>query len=194
MTVLEPLYVYFSLVPSSVLKRPSQQGTNYVPVSLPKPKKLVNPFAARQAEAEAAALAAQQPSTPSKTPVSATGAKKLTWSERQALAKKQQAEEEEKSRVASGFSKAGLVSAARAVQDAVEKEEPTYEEEEETAPPPPPPPPVAVEQSAPVGEVAEEEVEYPSNVQKPGAMHGALSGKVALVSYDYDVSCLFPCG
>jgi hypothetical protein len=176
-------------------------GTNYVPVSLPKPKKLVNPFAARQAEVEAASSS----SGPTKTPVSATdrGGKKLTWSERQAAAKKQQAEEEERSRAASNISKTavgavvgasvgvGLVAAARSVQDAVEG--PTYEQEvEESAPPlpppppPPPPPPVVVEKSAPVDE---EEVEYPSTVHNAGATHGALHGKVAMVSYDYDVGC-----
>lgn len=66
----------------------------YTPVSLPPPKKLKNPFA--QFEQQAAAA------TPPPRPAAGTGPKKLTWSERQALAKKQQEEEEARSRAA-GF-------------------------------------------------------------------------------------------
>ena len=59
---------------------------------MPAPKKLVNPFEKM----------AQASTTSSLTPrASPSGPKKLTWSERQALAKKQQEEEEEQSRAAS---------------------------------------------------------------------------------------------
>lgn len=65
----------------------------WTPVSLPPPKKLKNPFAAMEH---------QTPTQLSPTP-SATGAsKKLTWSERQALAKKHAEDEEARSRSA-GF-------------------------------------------------------------------------------------------
>ncbi|KAF8501191.1 hypothetical protein JB92DRAFT_883080 [Gautieria morchelliformis] len=59
--------------------------TAYTPVCLPAPKKLVNPFDSHQRAGASNASVAREP------PVSS---KKLTWSERQALAKKQQAEEE----------------------------------------------------------------------------------------------------
>lgn len=66
----------------------------WTPVNLPAPKKLKNPFAAMEQQT----LTQQGSPTPS-----AVGAsKKLTWSERQALAKKQAEEEEAKSRAA-GF-------------------------------------------------------------------------------------------
>jgi len=67
---------------------PLIQGTAYTPVSLPVPKKLANRFAQFEQTS---------PTTPSAPPASSSG-KKLTWSERQALAKKQAAEEEERSR------------------------------------------------------------------------------------------------
>ncbi|KAG8760164.1 hypothetical protein FRC14_003920 [Serendipita sp. 396] len=116
-------------------------GTNYVPVNLPQPKKLVNPFAARQAEAEAEATRAATagPSKPS------GGAKKLTWTERQALAKKQAEEEEAKSKAASEKSKAvsgagklavlGAAGATVGIGIAAAAAATTAD-----APPPPPPP------------------------------------------------------
>ncbi|KAF8498450.1 hypothetical protein JB92DRAFT_972010 [Gautieria morchelliformis] len=58
--------------------------TAYTPVCLPAPKKLVNPFDSHQRAGASNASVAREP------PISS---KKLTWSERQALAKKQQAEE-----------------------------------------------------------------------------------------------------
>ena len=76
-----------------LIEPPRKQGTAYTPVSLPAPKKLKNPFAAY----EQATLPAQQ-STPPPRPVGSGG--KLTWSERQALAKKRAEEEEASSRAA----------------------------------------------------------------------------------------------
>lgn len=61
----------------------------YTPVNLPAPKKLKNPFAAMEQQS--------QQGSPGASP---GGAKKLTWTERQALAKKQQEEEEARSRSA----------------------------------------------------------------------------------------------
>lgn len=66
------------------------KGTNYTPVNLPAPKKLVNPFERM----------AQQSATAKSTPPPVSSGK-LTWSQRQALAKKQQEEEGERSRAAS---------------------------------------------------------------------------------------------
>lgn len=66
-------------------------GTAYTPIKL-QPKKLVNPFAAREAKA-------QEEAAPPK--IQHVAGKKLTWSERQALAKKQADDEESKSRAAS---------------------------------------------------------------------------------------------
>jgi hypothetical protein len=113
-------------------------------VALPAPKKLVNPFAARQQGAA---------SIP--PPVSPAGApKKLTWSERQALAKKQSEADEQSSKGASlragvgigaalGVGAAALAVVASQAEDApepsLEPEEPAYE----PPPPPPPPPPPA---------------------------------------------------
>lgn len=71
-------------------------GTAYTPVSLPAPKKLKNPFAAFEQEQ------ASPPQSRFGGTSQAGGAKKLTWSERQALAKKQAEEDEAKSR-SSGF-------------------------------------------------------------------------------------------
>ncbi|KAI9512505.1 hypothetical protein F5148DRAFT_848842 [Russula earlei] len=88
----------FATVPSSnIPTKPSPEdriapiGTAYTPVSLPPPRKLNNPF-----EARAQAALASQPSPRS------TGASsgKMTWSERQALAKKRADEEEIASRAA----------------------------------------------------------------------------------------------
>ena len=84
-------------------------GTAYTPIKL-QPKRLVNPFAAREAEAQAEA--AQPKSTPVGASLCPTirevdssthlgSGKKLTWSERQALAKKQAEEEEARSKAAS---------------------------------------------------------------------------------------------
>ena len=64
----------------------------YSPVSLPAPKKLKNPFAAME--------------TQSPQPISSSTTKKLTWSERQALAKKKAEEEEARSRSASSVAPA----------------------------------------------------------------------------------------
>ena len=61
----------------------------YTPVSLPAPKKLKNPFATKE----------QQTTSQASTPVPSSTTK-LTWSQRQALAKKQAEEEEAKSRSA----------------------------------------------------------------------------------------------
>lgn len=74
------------------------QGTAYTPVELPKPKKLVNPFAAAQAQRSTPA--------PSSAPSSggaagAGGGAKLTWSQRQALAKERDAADEARSSQAS---------------------------------------------------------------------------------------------
>ena len=61
----------------------------YAPVSLPAPKKLKNPFAAMEQQSQQSF----SPGTSSAT----GGAKKLTWSERQALAKKRAEEEDQQS-------------------------------------------------------------------------------------------------
>jgi hypothetical protein len=93
-------------------------GTAYTPVSLPKPKKLVNPFAARQAEEQAA---------PVSSPASARGGG-LSWSQRQALRKQQEEEEETRSRAALAVGVgavavgAGVAIAASQVEDEPEPE------------------------------------------------------------------------
>lgn len=79
-------------------------GSAYTPVSLPAPRKLRNPFAAFEQQQ-------QNTAPPLKSSVSAGGPKKLTWSERQALAKKQAEEEEAKSRGASFVSPPSSASA-----------------------------------------------------------------------------------
>jgi len=127
-------------------------GTAYTPVSLPAPKKLVNPFEARQQTAATGASASRGP------PFS--GTKKLTWSERQALTRKQEAEEEAKSQAASVASvptvtsSFGFTAAAR-IKVAQEEEKPWSDEERNleprfgsvpTTPPFPPPQPVVTEQ------------------------------------------------
>lgn len=61
---------------------------------MPAPKKLKNPFAAFEQQDTS-------PSSPQRSGPTSTGAKKLTWSERQALAKKQAEEEQSQSRNAS---------------------------------------------------------------------------------------------
>lgn len=66
-------------------------GTNWEPVQLPKPRKLVNPFEKRAQEA-------LQEQHQAKPPIKKTG---MTWSERQALAKKQAEEEEARSKASS---------------------------------------------------------------------------------------------
>jgi hypothetical protein len=68
-------------------------GTNYTPVTLAAPKKLRNPFEAMQARAA-------EPAPGPKAPAAGAGGKKLTWSERQALVKQQQAHEDAASRAA----------------------------------------------------------------------------------------------
>ncbi|CAE6507099.1 unnamed protein product [Rhizoctonia solani] len=134
-------------------------GTAYTPVSLPKPKKLVNPFAAKAAEAQAAA-----DTTP---PAARSGG--LTWSQRQALRKQQEAEEEARSKAALGVGVgaaavvigAGAAIAASQVNPEPEPEpEPEFEPEPEQEvqaaepPPPPPPPPPAPPRPEPVSEEA----------------------------------------
>jgi hypothetical protein len=115
-----------------------KQGTNWQPVKLDKPKKLVNPFAAREAQA----LADAQGATQARPAPRSTG--KLTWSERQAMAKKQRDEDEAKSRqaitvgaVAAGT---GIIAGAGAMAAANRATEP--DEDDWEAPVPPPPPPV----------------------------------------------------
>jgi drebrin-like protein len=86
-----PLPVFSSNVPVKPAEEdriePAQSA--YSPVSLPAPKKLKNPFAAMEQQSQQTF----SPSTPSPT----GGAKRLTWSERQALAKKREEEEEQRS-------------------------------------------------------------------------------------------------
>jgi len=67
-------------------------GTNWEPVQLPKPKRLVNPFEKRAQETF------QEQQQQVKPQVKKTG---MTWSERQALAKKQAEEEEARSKASS---------------------------------------------------------------------------------------------
>jgi len=87
------------VVSSNLPEKPAEEDriepakSAYSPVSLPAPKKLKNPFAAMEKQS-------QQTLSPSSSS-SLGGAKKLTWSERQALAKKQAGEEEIRSRSAS---------------------------------------------------------------------------------------------
>ena len=84
-------------------------------------------------------MQAQQQQTPAAPIASSTGAKKLTWSERQAMAKTQQEEEEERSRAASFKPSANTGASVRA---------PTI-----NIPPPPaapPAPPVRVAPPVPV--------------------------------------------
>jgi hypothetical protein len=90
-----------------------QQGTAYTPVSLPAPKKLANRWGAGAVLQESASSSPPASSKPvlnrwgsgatSSTPGAAAGpapteGKKLTWSERQALAKARDAEEEQRSK------------------------------------------------------------------------------------------------
>jgi hypothetical protein len=130
----------------------------YQPVQLAAPKKLVNPFAARQAEATLEGTSQGRPGT---------GVKALTWSERQAIAKKRQEEEDQRSKTAiAGAATVGAgasILAASAGSTAAPPPPPTppaltrvapepepelesaYEEEQfdASSPPPPPPPPVS---------------------------------------------------
>ena len=83
------------VVSSNVPVKPAEEDriepaqSAYSPVSLPAPKKLKNPFAAMEQQS-------QQTFSPSTSSPSG-GAKKLTWSERQALAKKRAEEEDQQS-------------------------------------------------------------------------------------------------
>jgi hypothetical protein len=83
------------VVSSNVPVKPAEEDriepaqSAYSPVSLPPPKKLRNPFAAMEQQS-------QQTFSPGTSSPSG-GAKKLTWSERQALAKKRAEEEEQQS-------------------------------------------------------------------------------------------------
>jgi Skp family chaperone for outer membrane proteins len=85
------------VISATVSSKPTEEdrigpvGTNYVPVSLPKPKKLVNPF-------EKMAQGQQEQENVSSAVKRGGG---MTWSERQALAKKHAEEEEAQSRSAS---------------------------------------------------------------------------------------------
>ncbi|KAI0348788.1 hypothetical protein OH77DRAFT_1371773, partial [Trametes cingulata] len=119
-------------------------GTAYTPIKL-QPKKLVNPFAAMEAKAQAESTA------PKPQPSASAGGKKLTWSERQALAKKQAEEEEARAKSALGTQAApppapafrgGVPPPPRA--PAAPTPPPEEPEEEEYAPPPPPPAPPAI--------------------------------------------------
>ena len=125
----------------------ASKGTNYTPVNLPPPKKLVNPFE------KMAQQTSSSPSTPTKPAVG--GAKKLTWSERQALAKKQQEEEEARSK-ASSFKPVGSTgtkwtppSAAPAAAAAS-----NIQDEHDDIPAPPPPPPLPPAMSRPTAPAA----------------------------------------
>lgn len=120
-------------------------GTAYTPIKLT-PKRLVNPFAARQAQAQ------EEDVPPKKQP---TAGKKLTWSERQALAKKQADEEESKSRAASFHSQPAAPAWKQPAAATPEPEEEEWEvcyrdvtvvgyaHTDTQAPAPPPPPPAA---------------------------------------------------
>lgn len=70
---------------------PFSQETAYIPIKL-SPGKLKKPFEGRAQEAQAASVVRSAPSG---------GPKKLTWSGRQALAKRQAEEEEQRSKAAS---------------------------------------------------------------------------------------------
>lgn len=78
------------------------QGTSYTPISLAKPGKLGNRWGQAQAQEHADKFAPQTTTAASavtgvaSTPTT-TGSKPLTWSERQALAKKQREEEDKAS-------------------------------------------------------------------------------------------------
>jgi hypothetical protein len=77
-------------------------GTNWQPVKLNAPKKLQNPFEAMQQRALADQQSSDSPRPSRLTSAAAStgGPKKLTWSERQALAKKQEEEENAGSKAA----------------------------------------------------------------------------------------------
>ncbi|KAF9511348.1 hypothetical protein BS47DRAFT_1377186 [Hydnum rufescens UP504] len=143
--VAQPIASYGSKAPEpekpAHVDRIAPNQPAYTPVQLPTPKKLVNPFAARAAEAASTA------SRPAVT--SSPGTNKLTWSERQAQAKKQKEEEDQRSQEASAASirSFGTTSGLRygAEPSPVEAEEPVEEEFiAPPAPPPPPPPPPPV--------------------------------------------------
>ena len=82
------------VISSNVPVKPAEEDriepaqSAYSPVSLPAPKKLKNPFAAMEQQSQQTFSSSTSPSG---------GAKKLTWSERQALAKKRAEEEEQQS-------------------------------------------------------------------------------------------------
>ena len=98
--------------------KPGKVGTAYEPVKLPTPKKLGNRFPFAQS--------AQTSTPPAPAPSSISGGqpKKLTWSERQAIARKEQEEEEERSKNA-------ISNATSTV--------PPVPSTNTTSPPPPPP-------------------------------------------------------
>jgi hypothetical protein len=115
------------------------QGTAYTPVSLPPPKRLNNPFEARAQ----AALSAQ--SVPLPRPAGASTGR-MTWSERQALAKKRAEEDEATSRAAAApapsrpaasagrWGAAAVGGAATSVAAAVGVADVSWEPEPEAAP------------------------------------------------------------
>lgn len=149
-------------------------GTAYTPIKL-QPKRLVNPFAARQAQTQADDAVQSKPS-PNGAPQSPltltcnlpplTAGKKLTWSERQALAKKQAEEEDSRSRAASfNAPPVAPVRSFGGPSPAAEAPPPappvisgtrSFGSPAAAAIPPPPPPPVPVAQE----EEEEEEEEY----------------------------------
>lgn len=136
------------------------QGTSYTPISLAKPGKLGNRWGQAQAQEQADKVAPQTTTAASavtgvaSTPTT-TGSKPLTWSERQALAKKQREEEDKASMKGVVAPAPAPVMPARIVApvqapavkaEPVVEPEPEVEQEEEVvaaAPPPPdaPPPP-----------------------------------------------------
>lgn len=136
---------------SALALRSRHQGTAYTPVSLPKPKKLVNPFAAGQAQQTAPA---STPSFGSSGGASAgAGGAKLTWSQRQALAKERDAADEAKSQAASatvgkgplgGVSPAAIGAGVGVALAGTDHGETTSDKEDEPeAPAAPAPPPLA---------------------------------------------------
>ncbi|OCB86325.1 hypothetical protein A7U60_g6639 [Sanghuangporus baumii] len=183
-------------------------GTNYTPVSLPPPKKLFNPFE------KMAQASAQEPSA-RPYPVSSGVPKKLTWSERQALAKKQQAEDEERSIAASAKSISPVSTGSKwtppPARTTFGESARNFEAGETSAPPPAPPLPslasrpvptstvarstpepepesAAPPPPPPVAEMAALSVESTPAPPAPPAASAKASGKgvCAVVLYDYE--------
>ncbi|SCZ93919.1 BZ3500_MvSof-1268-A1-R1_Chr6-3g08986 [Microbotryum saponariae] len=91
-------------------ERPEAVGTAYTPVSLPKPGKLANRWGANAASSSPSPSPASYGASPL-NPGAGAAQKPLTWSERQALAKKQREEEDEAS-AAAGQRSLGAVGGA----------------------------------------------------------------------------------